>query len=363
MPSSVDPTVPDMSSRIHWSLVPAARLVEHAEAWDRLNADTIDSPLLAASFILEALTQFGDGAEMLALGHDDEGLAAACLLRKHGLIRVCSFDPSQLPLCPWLQRPSLELSVLLSGLMQALPRHVMLLSLTGLDPLGVAPPRRLGRTTLVPHIVTGCIELSDDLASYWASRSRKFMSNVRRRTGNAQQALGVVDLDVVVEPEAMESGVRDYATLEVGGWKGTEDTAVAVGGRQYDFYLNSLRQMARIGEARVLRLRIGGRIAALQLALVRGSTMYLLKTTHDESLREFAPGVLAKSMLIDTMHKAEPAIRRIEFYGRLSEWQRPFVTSSRETYHLNYFRSSIGAWVHSRWSRSRASAELDTRED
>jgi CelD/BcsL family acetyltransferase involved in cellulose biosynthesis len=341
---------------LSWTFTPAARFREHSVVWDRLNAETFNTPLLASTFVGEALAQFGHGSELLAVANLDGVPVAACLLQRRTPLHWQTFDASQLPLCTWLQRPDFDSAKLLASLLGSLPRHVILLSMIRMDPMKTPRPQSTLELSTIENIVTGQIELPGTFEAYLGVMPKKFVAKVRKRRLKAQQTLGPIELLVAHEPEDVANAVREFALLEASGWKHAAGTAVAVGGEQFGFYQAAMRAMAHLGEARVFTLRIGPRVAAAQLALVRGSRMYLLKSTYDETLREFGPGVLLKWLLIEAAYDTSPPIRRIELYGRLIESHRPFVTGSRETYHVNYFRARLVAWLHSRVGRLRRRA-------
>ena len=78
-----------------------------------------------------------------------------------------------------------------------------------------------------------------------------------------------------------------------------------------------------------------------------GDTAYLLKTTHNEQMRNVAPGMILRRQFIESLYAREPGVRHIEIYGSLNESQRPWVTGVREMYHANAYRGPVIAALHS----------------
>src|SRR5262245_4884730 len=104
-----------------WNLRPAADFDHHRDAWQKLNQEAGGSPLLAPDFVAPLLKTFGTGSELLALHEEAGGLQAAALVAPRGRGTWDTFQPSQAPLGAWLQKPGLETSALMTGLLRALP--------------------------------------------------------------------------------------------------------------------------------------------------------------------------------------------------------------------------------------------------
>ena len=105
-----------------WLLVPGARFADHAQAWDELQSQTTNTPFLESAFISPLLEVFGSGREMLALHRRDGGageLDAAALVHPAGRGQWQTFQPSQLPLGPWLAAADTPLEATMRDLMCA----------------------------------------------------------------------------------------------------------------------------------------------------------------------------------------------------------------------------------------------------
>ena len=330
-----------------WEFQPAAAFAEFGAAWDEFNGRTFKLPLLSAAFVGAAIKHFGKRDTQLAVAHDDRGTAALCLLRMRGTSVVETFQPSQLPVGPWLQRPDLELAELASSLVHQQAANVVLASLTQLDPLHVPRPRDGGLVRSLPYIATGAIELPAQWDSYFASRSENLLANLRRRQHKIEREHGPVTLEVRTAESEVEAGIGRYSDLESAGWKAMRGTALVRGNQQWRFYCETMESYCRDKRGRIYVLRFGDDVAAACLAVIAGDTAYLLKTTHNEKMRSVAPGMILRRHFIESLYVREPGVRRIEIYGALNESQRPWITGVREMYHANAYRGQVIAALHS----------------
>ena len=328
-----------------WEFHPGSTFPEFGAAWDEFNGRTFKLPLLSAAFVGAALKHFGNGHTQLAIAADDRGPAAICLLGTRASV-VETFQPSQLPVGPWLQRPDVKLADLASSLVHQQAANVVLASLTQLDPLYVPRPGDDGLVRSLPFIATGAIELPAQWDHYLASRSENLLANLRRRQHKIEREHGPVTLEVRDTEAEAEAGIGHYSDLESAGWKAKRGTALVRGNQQWRFYRETMESYCRDKRGRIYVLRFGDDVAAACLAVVANGTAYLLKTTHNEKMRSVAPGMILRRHFIESLYQREPGVRRIEIYGSLNESQRPWVTGVREMYHANAYRGQVIAALH-----------------
>ncbi|MBL8379818.1 MAG: GNAT family N-acetyltransferase [Burkholderiales bacterium] len=344
-----------------WQLLaPGSFSARHAE-WDAFNDALWNTPLLSASFVGAALDHFGDGSERLAVARDVDGVVAMTVLTKGERLALKAFQASQLPLCPWMQRPGRSLDTLGRALLACTPPWKRVLSLSPLDPAKLPRIQDNGLIHTSRYIDTGRIELPGDLATFESGLSAKFRANLMRRHRAASATFGDVTLEVETRPERMQACIDQYAHLEGAGWKADAGTAVRAGEAQFDFYVDMLTRLAQKEQALVFLLRFGARVAAMQLAVARDSRLYFLKTTYDEGLGAHGPGVLLKWKLFEAVLTGQLPFRRCDLYGRVNDSNRNWVTTGRSLYHANIYRGPSTAALHliSRAFRSGSVAPAD----
>jgi hypothetical protein len=256
------------------------------------------------------------------------------------------FQPSQLPVGPWLQRPDLDLSDLAGSLVHSQAGHFVMASLTQLDPLLVPRPKDGTLLRSLPYILTGSIELPPSLDDYLGSRSDNLLANLRRRQHKIERECGPVSLQLLDTEDSVATGIGHYSDLESAGWKAKRGTALTRGNLQWRFYTETMASFCRVGLGRIYVLRFGDTVAAACLTVIAGKIAYLLKTTHNEQMRSFAPGMILRRHFIASLYGREPDVRHIEIYGSLNESQRPWLTGTREMYHVNIYRGPVVAALH-----------------
>jgi CelD/BcsL family acetyltransferase involved in cellulose biosynthesis len=340
---------------LHWSFQPVAAVGDFESVWDEFNDRTFRFPLLSAAFLRIGLRHFGSGDEQLAIATDSRGTAAMCLMRVRSAAVMETFQPSQFPVGPWLQRSDVDLAHLARSLVHERSGQIALASLTQLDPLFVPRPADGPLLKSMRYISTGTIELPDMLADYMAGRSENLLANLRRRQHKIEREHGPVSLEVLERPADVAKGIDCYADLEGVGWKARVGTALVKGNVQWRFYTEALEFFCGKGQSRAYVLRIGDEPAAATLVVIAGKTAYMLKTTHNERLRSVAPGMSLRRHFIESLYEREASVRRVEIYGALNESQRPWVTGVRDLYHSNVYRGPVIAALHTLSRRIKSS--------
>ena len=335
------------ASGFQWTFRPVDQVADFEREWDDFNSRTLRTSLLGAAFLRKALQHFGNGNEYFAVASDSEGSAAMCLLRMRRPAVVETFQPSQLPLCPWLQRSDVDVSALARSLVRDHAGPIVLVALTQLDPWLVARPADATSLRTLPYITTGTIEIDDSLERYMADRSANLLANLRRRQRSVEHEFGSISLQVIDAAEDIEAGMTLYSNLESAGWKAKLGTAIERGNLQWRFYVDAMTALARQGQCQVFALRFGDQLAAAALAIVHNCVAYMLKTTYNEQLRTYGPGVFLRREVIAGFQRQAPPVGRIEIYGPLNAAQSQWVTATREMYHINAYRTRTVARLHS----------------
>lgn len=321
-----------------WEIASAADFRTWVPQWDSLNQSTWDSPLLAASMLVPALEHLSTNTQKVATARRGSRIVAMAIVHPRSSFVWEVFQPSQLPLAAFIVSPDEHFGHVAHTLLNTLPPWVLAFSATHLDVKMLPEPTDTHRCEVRSHMTTGAIEFPDDATEYFASRSASLRQNVNRRTRRAAEDIGQPRLDVLTDEASVDPYMALYAETESRGWKGHASTAVRFDNVQGTFYRELLRRAARVGYARMFVLRFGEVPVAQQIAIAYRGALYLLKTTYDERFKAYAPGVLQRMHVVRWASTQHPRINRLELYGKLSEWQRPFVTSKRKIYHATFFR-------------------------
>ena len=316
-----------MAATSEWIADPA-RLGEVAAAWDRL-ARVDPSPFSTHAWLVAWWRAFGGDAEprVLALWEGGELVAGLAVVAGRGRLGAMANEqsPAFRPLArdaDGRERLSRELlSVRLPLVARALPEweadNAALIAMV--DRLG-------GRSVLEPDYVSPIADTTGALDDYRARLARGWRELERR--GRKLRREHAVEEVVVAPPTELDSELAEGLALESSGWKGISGTAVLSRPDTAAFYRDMATAFHARGELRLSSLRVDGRLAAFDLALLDRGRYYLLKTAYDESLRSLAPGLVLRRAVVERCFGL--GLDAHEFLGADMPWKRLFATGERE---------------------------------
>ena len=320
-----------------WQLHPGSSFSEHAPAWDALQLRCTNTPFLESLFLQPLLKEFGTGQEMIALHHEGAELSAAAIVRPRGLGVWETFQPSQLPLGPFVAAPGQALQPLLHSLIKALPGLALGLGATQLDPRLTPRPAPTISLRLMDYIDTPYIDVAGDWADYWAARGKNLRQNMRKQHHKLTAEGSVPRLDCITDPQLVAAALADYGKLEIAGWKADGGTAIHPDNAQGRFYQAMLQNFCAAGRGRIYRYRFGEQVVAMDLCIDNGPLVVILKTAYDESIRTLSPSTLMRHDKFEAWW-GEGRYQRIEFYGKTMDWHTRWTESQRRLYHATAYR-------------------------
>lgn len=324
---------------MNWKFHPALDFERHRDLWEEVNASRGDLILLDPAFVGLAVRHFASSRTLLAVSEGPRGASLALVEPKRpGFWET--FQPSQAPLGFVLFPPGPDGRAALRSLIRSLPGYALALAVLRQDP-DVATFQPAGADMdPVDYITTSRLVLTGTFSDYWKSRSHNLVHNLARQRRRLAEQGAHLRLVTLREPDQMAEGVRVYATMESGGWKGRHGSAVAVDNRQGRFYRDLFEHFARRNEAVVYWLEMNRTPVAAALGLERHGTLYLLKITYDERLPRCSPGLLLHEEMLRALF-AEQRIKVIEYYGRYSDWHRKWTADTRVMIHINVYRHRL----------------------
>ena len=305
-----------------------ARFEALGEEWDRLA--TLDpSPFSRHAWLLPWWHAFGEGAELrVCAGRDGGELVAALPLLRRGRALAAmanEHSPSFRPLA----RDAAALEALAAALV-AERRPVELRSLPAREEAvpGLTTGVEAGGARVLTErgFVSPLTETTGTFEDYRA-RMKSGWREIERR-GRKMDREHEVQRGLVAEPAELDRELEEGLALEAAGWKGESGTAIVRDESTARFYGDMARAFHEAGELRLSSLRVDGRLAAFDLALVHAGRYYLLKTAYDEQMRTLAPGLVLRRAVIERCF--ELGLEAHEFLGADMEWKRLFSTGDRE---------------------------------
>jgi len=338
---------------LHWQNLPASALDgDLAETWDALNADRGDLPFLSAYVMVPALKEFGHGQERLLVGSDAQGPAAMLILWQKRFFEWQTFQPSQIPLGAWVARKELLLLEIARSVQRNLPGPCLMLGVTQVDPLLAARDADTRDSLSTDYIDTAWIEIDGDFADYWNARGKNLRKTMKKQRAKLANQGIVPAIGCSTNISEMADAVACYGELESRGWKAQQGTAVHRDNVQGRFYTKILENACLRDEGLVYRYIFDHNIIAMNLCLVRGATLIVLKTTYDESIDSFSPAFLLRQETLELLF-SDGRIKRMEFFGKVMEWHTRWTDKRRTIYHLTVFRwggvKILRSWLQRLW--------------
>ena len=322
-------------------------------AFDALNRAGRNLPILDSAFFDICLKHFGSGRERWVMTGPSERPTGAALLRKIGLKRWETFQPSQAPLGSWVCAPDADLASVCKSLARTVPDGAAFLGLTQVDPTVIPRPAESGYFRTLDYIRTGRFRIEHGFDEYWQRRGSNLRQNMRKQRNRLDKEGRRVELRMLRTPEEMPSAIAAYAELEGKGWKTSTGTAVAPGNTQHHFYEDLFRAYAARGEALVLQFLIDGRAVASDLCLLRNRELIILKTTYDEAESKLSPALLMRVEALPQLTAGNQPLA-VEFYGPMMDWHTKWSDEARTLYHANFAASSLIHWAQGAAARVRA---------
>ena len=337
---------------ISWEFHRARDWARVASQWDAVNANAEGLPFFESAFIAPLLAHFGDGSELVAFGHRAGRCIAAAILTRTGPARASTFQPSQLPLGPWLVVRGEDATAAGRSLVASMPGPVLGLGLTQLDPWLQPRPADGPAVDTLDFVATGWVDVAGSFDAYWEGRGKNLRANMRKQRHKLETDGVAVAFETLRSPADVATAIADYGRLEAAGWKAGAGTSVQPDNVQGRFYAEMLRNFCALGRSRIWRLRFGDKVVATDLCIEAGSTLVVLKTAFDPEYRNVSPAFLMRQDAFREVFE-EGRIGRIEFYGRLMEWHTRWTERSRVLYHVNVYRWPLIARLRRQWRRLR----------
>jgi CelD/BcsL family acetyltransferase involved in cellulose biosynthesis len=173
----------------------------------------------------------------------------------------------------------------------------------------------------------------------WAEPERHLNSGRRsdlRRARRLAEKLGAVKTEIVdPEPARVPELMDEAFRVEAAGWKGARGTALATDPVRGPFFRRYAEHACRKRLLRLCFLRIGGQIAAVQIAVENGERFSLLRAGYDEDFARCSPGLLLT--LESIRYATQRGLRSYEFNGSIEPWTEIWTRHERPCYAIRVY--------------------------
>lgn len=214
------------------------------------------------------------------------------------------------------------------------------------DSIMIESLRRAAKRRVVIHPVAGhpWLELDDTWLEPESHLNAGRRSDLRRAQRNAAK-LGTVSCEIHIPTiETLEPLLRDAFLVESAGWKGRLGSALAIDPSVGAFYMHFSRAACRLGILRIGILRIGGRAAAMQLAVEQEGCFWLFKMGFDESFARMSPGIL---LMTESLRSArQRGCHRFEMMGKTEAWNQIWTPQIHDAVSLVLCAPTMRGWVN-----------------
>ncbi|HTO60349.1 MAG TPA: GNAT family N-acetyltransferase [Bradyrhizobium sp.] len=333
-----------LAGAVRWQVHPVSAFSARAKEWQAINHASGATPLLDPRFVAPLLAAFASGDEVLAVLRGDGRPVAMGIFRRNNAFVWQTLQPANAPLGLFVALPEVVLDAIVPSLMAALSPTCLILGITQQDPELRSRPAAASRVADLDYIETPRISVPASFETYWRGRSKNLRHDVSRQKNRLARQGITAELITLTTRDELARAVADYARIESAGWKGEIGSAVSGEDRQAKFYAEMLGAFAETGEALGCEYAIDGKVVACDLCLLCQETLYILKTTYDESLQGFSPAHLMRHDLFARLFDGRCAV--VEFYGPVKDWHRRLTDERRTMYHLNYYRWSFLKFLH-----------------
>jgi CelD/BcsL family acetyltransferase involved in cellulose biosynthesis len=177
----------------------------------------------------------------------------------------------------------------------------------------------------------------------WSDPERRLSSSRRsllRRMRRRAEQLGTVTWEVAAPTRANLTPMLEEALrVEAASWKGRDGSALAMNPVKRKFFESYAASACDEGILRLCFLRIGGRTAAMQIAVESKGGFWLFKIGYDEEFASCSPG----SLLIEetVRYSAARGLASYEFLGSVEEWTRMWTEEQCECVALRSYPVGI----------------------
>jgi CelD/BcsL family acetyltransferase involved in cellulose biosynthesis len=177
----------------------------------------------------------------------------------------------------------------------------------------------------VPHTQDGLNRLPVN------SRLRGKLRHVRRELAGR----GELRLRRVAKPSRVD--LEKFYELEASGWKGQQQSAIAVDRRARQFYDHISTSARDFHYLCMYFLELDDQLIAAHLGLSYGQTYYSPKLAYNEAFKDLAPGHLIISEILQDC--SSRGIRTYDITGPDDEWKMRWTSSLRQRFRQLIFNN------------------------
>lgn len=325
------------------------------DEWNAL-ADAAGNPLLRHEFCAACVEAYGHDAELAIFVARERGTVRAIaplhIARYLGVRRLETLSRRVNEPTGFLGTDPDALEALVKAVVErGLPIFLNRLSLGSPEAqslraaLGARSSGFLPNARAVAHMTDGrdvaYVPLPADFRELEARMSSGRRSFLRRHRKRAEQ-LGEVTVEAISPGEdSVGPCLQEVFRVESSGWKLRTGTGVLANPRTERLYTAYGHAAARLGMLRLFFLRIGGRTAAVRMAVEHAGRLWEIRIGYDEAFRECSPGILLTHETL--RHACQQGLSAYEFLGKRERWEEMWPCEFRPSRTFRIYPLSLHA--------------------
>lgn len=163
-----------------------------------------------------------------------------------------------------------------------------------------------------------------DPEAYWDESVRAKKRKELRRQWARLNELGQVTTDqlTAADGQPVEHWIDEFLTLEAGGWKGANESALLSHADTAAFFRATMAAAHAAGQLEMTALRLDGRAIAVLITLFSGQAGFSFKTAFDEDYARFSPGVLLQRESLSILNQ-----RQLDWIDSCAAQDHPMIDS------------------------------------
>ena len=160
-----------------------------------------------------------------------------------------------------------------------------------------------------------------------------------RRKIRRLEEIGKLKLVEMRDEQEIEKGLTNFYDIEDSGWKGKEETSLK---RSYygEYYKELAYHLSRENKFRLYLLQLNNDYIAGIYGIIDRETLFLIKIGYSNDFSRYSPSNILFYLAFEKLFM-DKKIRKIDFYGPYTEYQKIFGRQTRKNYRIKIYNRNI----------------------
>jgi len=171
----------------------------------------------------------------------------------------------------------------------------------------------------------------------------KYRREMKRKIRRLEES-GNLKLIEMREKQEIEKGLTYFYDIEDSGWKGKEGTSLK---RSYygEYYKDLAYHFSKGNKFRLYLLQLNNEYIAGIYAIIDRDTLFLIKIGYSDDFSRYSPSSILFYLMFEQLFM-DKKIRKIDFYGPFSHYQKIFGEQTRKDYYITICNKKIFPYIY-----------------